>query len=143
MLKYVYSFLHIGESPDTEIGRVYVQDMDDWDLPDKTFFWDDNRQHLNFTLDRESGTITMLHGTKAGKYHLYFNVYDRKHTQEVKANVTVRVQNIPSEAVYNSGSIRISGITDEDFIRIYDYKVFIKPVVTTSLRFSFFILLIS
>lgn len=111
-----------GESPDTEIGRVYVQDLDDWDIADKTFFWEGNRVHPNFTLDRETGIITMLHGTKAGKYQLYFTVYDRQHTQEVKANVTVTVQNIPLEAVHNSGSVRISGITDEDFIRIWDYQ---------------------
>lgn len=69
--------------------------------------------------------IYMKSGTHDGRYHLRFKVYDRKHTQtDVPANVTVTVKTIPHEAVLNSGSVRISGITDEDFIRIWDYKVF-------------------
>lgn len=68
--------------------------------------------------------ITMRHGTRAGKYHLRFKVYDRKHTQtDIPANVTVTVKEIPHDAVVKSGSIRVSGITDEDFIRIWNYRV--------------------
>uniref|UniRef100_T1J0L7 Neural-cadherin n=1 Tax=Strigamia maritima TaxID=126957 RepID=T1J0L7_STRMM len=106
----------------TDVGRVFVQDLDDWDLPDKTFFWDDNKEHPNFRLNRDTGMITMLPGTRTGRYQLYFVVYDRKHTQEVKANVSITVQEIPLEAVMNSGSVRLAGISDEDFIRIWDYK---------------------
>ncbi|KAI8117964.1 Neural-cadherin, partial [Lucilia cuprina] len=52
-----------------------------------------------------------------------FKVYDRKHTQtDVPANVTVTVREIPHEAVINSGSVRLSGITDEDFIRVWNYR---------------------
>ncbi|TGZ48742.1 Uncharacterized protein DBV15_06802 [Temnothorax longispinosus] len=106
-----------GQSPDTEIGRVYVYDLDDWDLPDKKFYWE-GLEHAQFRLDEDSGMIYMKSGTHDGKYHLRFKVYDRKHTQtDVPANVTVTVKSIPHEAVLNSGSVRISGITDEDFIR--------------------------
>lgn len=70
--------------------------------------------------------IYMKSGIHDGRYHLRFKVYDRKHTQtDVPANVTVTVKTIPFEAVLNSGSVRISGITDEDFIRVWDYKVII------------------
>ena len=59
-----------------------------------------------------------------GRYHLQFRVYDRKHTQtDVPANVTITVRELSHEAVLNSGSIRLSGITDEDFIRIWDYHL--------------------
>ena len=58
------------------------------------------------------------------RYELEFQVFDRYHTQyRVPANVTVIVQDIMKEAVINSGSIRIAGVSDEDFIRIWDYKV--------------------
>ena len=47
----------------------------------------------------------------------------------MQANVTVIVQNLPEEAVLNSGSVRIAGLSDEDFIRIFDDK---KRVVKKS-----------
>ncbi|XP_050552731.1 neural-cadherin isoform X1 [Spodoptera frugiperda] len=116
----VYSYQ--GQAPDTEIGRVYVYDLDDWDLPDKKFFWESS-EHPNFTLNEETGMIQMRHKTREGRYHLKFKVYDRKHTQtDVPANVTVYVKEISHDAIINSGSIRISGISDEDFIRVWNYK---------------------
>lgn len=112
-----------GQAPDSEIGRVYVYDLDDWDLPDKKFHWD-SEPHPQFRLNEDTGMITMRQNTKAGKYHLKFKVYDRKHTQtDVPANVTVTVKEIPHEAVIKSGSVRLAGITDEDFIRVWNYRV--------------------
>ena len=29
----------MGDSSSCDIGRVYVNDKDDWDIPDKTFSW--------------------------------------------------------------------------------------------------------
>ena len=138
-----------GQSPDTQVGRVHVYDLDDWDLPDKKFYWE-SKEHPNFSLDQDTGMLTMHHGTRDGtsvsphygrkrqflfffflnvfirchRYHLRFHVSDRKHTQnDVPANVTVTVREITHEAVINSGSIRLAGITDEDFIRIWEYRV--------------------
>ncbi|KAF5298417.1 hypothetical protein FQR65_LT01195 [Abscondita terminalis] len=120
--KEIFVYNYQGQAPDTEIGRVYVYDLDDWDLPDKKFYWE-GADHPRFKLNEDTGMITMRHGTKDGKYHLRFKVYDRKHTQtDVPANVTITVKEIPHEAVVNSGSVRIAGITDEDFIRIWNYK---------------------
>ena len=64
----------------------------------------------------------MKHGVREGRYFLQFKVYDRKHTQtDVPANVTVVVREIPHEAVINSGSMRVVGISDEDFIRTWNW----------------------
>lgn len=113
-------------------------DLDDWDLPDKKFYWE-GLEHAQFKLDEDTGMIYMKSGTHDGRYHLRFKVYDRKHTQtDVPANVTVTVKTIPHEAVLNSGSVRISGITDEDFIRIWDYKVSLVVVVVCRSRNDFF-----
>ena len=74
-------------------------------------------------MEKDTGIITMKHGIPEGRYILQFKVYDRKHTQtDVPANVTVVVKEIPHEAVVNSGSFRIVGITAEDFVRIWDYE---------------------
>ncbi|KAG1685476.1 Neural-cadherin [Nymphon striatum] len=119
--KEIFVYNYKGMAPNTSVGRVHVNDLDDWDLGDKTFFWR-STHHPNFDLDRDTGMITMLNGTRGGQYFLEFNVIDRQHTQEVTANVTVTVQEITEEAVFSSGSFRIFGTSAEDFIRIYDWK---------------------
>lgn len=92
-------------------------------MPDKKFYWE-GLEHAQFKLDENNGMISMRAGTHDGRYNLRFKVYDRTHTQtDVPANVTVTVKTIPHDAVINSGSMRISGISDEDFIRVWDYKV--------------------
>ncbi|XP_058799205.1 neural-cadherin isoform X1 [Phymastichus coffea] len=120
--KDIFVYNYMGQSPETEIGRVYVYDLDDWDLPDKKFYWD-GPEHDQFKLNEDTGMISIKPGTHDGKYQLKFKVYDRAHTQtDVPANVTVTVKTIPHEAVWNSGSVRISGISDEDFIRVWNYR---------------------
>ncbi|XP_026817887.1 neural-cadherin isoform X2 [Rhopalosiphum maidis] len=120
--KEIFAYNYMGQAPDTEIGRVYVYDLDDWDLPDKKFY-PDGTEHPRFKLNDTTGMIMMRHGTREGQYHLRFKVYDRKHTQtDISANVTVTVKEISPEAVMNAGSIRIAGISDEDFIRIWNYR---------------------
>lgn len=64
-----------GEAPDTEIGRVYVDDPDDWDIGDKTFDWIDG-SHPNFDLNSDTGMITMLQGVKEESYILRFKVFE-------------------------------------------------------------------
>ncbi|XP_071744986.1 neural-cadherin isoform X6 [Lepeophtheirus salmonis] len=122
----VYNYM--GQAPSSGIGSVYVYDRDDWDLPDKTFSWSDGKpQYPYFSLNKETGLITMKHGILEGRYVLRFKVYDRKHTQtDVPANVTVVVKEISHEAVINSGSFRIVGLTDEDFVRIWKEQKVVK-----------------
>ena len=59
--------------PDTVVGRVYVEDPDDWDLPDKTFNWVEGDKR-RFGLDTDTGDITMYQGTANGTYPLKFTV---------------------------------------------------------------------
>ena len=66
----VYSYM--GEAPSSEIGRVYVYDLDDWDLADKTFSWQSGKpQYPYFSLNKETGMITMKHGTPEGRYRMW------------------------------------------------------------------------
>ncbi|GFY53891.1 neural-cadherin [Trichonephila inaurata madagascariensis] len=123
--KDIFVYNYTGASKPTRpvmIGRVHVEDADDWDLPDKVFYWKDNNQHPNFDLDVETGEIFMKDLVSGGRYSLHFTVVDQKRHEEVTAIVTVTVKEIPEEAVYSSGSIRIAGHSDEDFIRIWDWK---------------------
>ena len=37
--KEIMVYNYMGDAPSCDIGRVYVNDKDDWDIPDKTFSW--------------------------------------------------------------------------------------------------------
>ena len=114
----IFVYNYKGEAPNTEIGRVYVDDPDDWDLPDKTFFWRDGK-HTSFSLDENTGMITMLHGTPEDTYQLNFRVIEESdliQRHEVDASVVVTIKEIPEEAVDKSGSIRFIDISAEKFV---------------------------
>lgn len=118
----IYKWPESTYTTDTEIGRVYVHDLDDWDLPDKKFYWDGSEPPF-FYLNENTGMLTMRSITPKGKYYLRFKVYDSKHTQiGIEANVSVLVQEVTREALDNSATIRITGLSDEDFIRVWDYR---------------------
>ncbi|XP_054282160.1 neural-cadherin-like [Macrosteles quadrilineatus] len=114
--KHIFVYNYMGQIPDTAIGRVHVEDLDDWDIPDKMFYWDSS-EHVRFRLNEDTGMITIRQGTPDGRYILRFKVYDRRHTRtEVFCNVTVTVKELPHQAVLKSASLRITGLTDEQFI---------------------------
>ncbi|XP_035781928.1 neural-cadherin-like isoform X3 [Anopheles albimanus] len=119
--KEVIVYNYQGQAPDTPIGRVFVNDLDDWDTSDKLFYWDE-AENPRFKLDDTSGMVTMRRGAREGRYRLRFKIYDRKHAQESYANMSVQVKHISYEAIVNSGSVRLAGITDEDFIRVWNYR---------------------
>lgn len=119
-----------GLSPDVQIGRVYVDDPDDWDLPDKIFQWADFANPY-FSLEI-NGTITMKKGAPEDQYTLNFKVTEESplipYHQE-SATVAVTVKYIPEEAVRKSGSIRMQGVTVEEFIEKFPDEVNLRFVV--------------
>ena len=59
----IFVYHYENHSPDTQIGRVYVNDPDDWDLPDKTFkFRQPSKWRNKFELNSNTGMITMKRG---------------------------------------------------------------------------------
>ncbi|XP_069195930.1 putative neural-cadherin 2 [Procambarus clarkii] len=75
------------------LGRVYVQDPDDWDASAKTYAW---RHHQSgFFLSASTGALTMAPNTPDGRYELGFWVSDASQGQSgVMANVTVEVKSL-------------------------------------------------
>ncbi|XP_049940787.1 neural-cadherin-like [Schistocerca serialis cubense] len=115
--KNVLVYKYQDQTPETDIGRIYVEDPDDWDLRDKTFYWR-TYEHHRFKIDEDTGMITMKHNTPDGIYKLDFRVCDHIHLQNnVTASVTVTIKTIPYDRVINSASVRFHGISDEDFVR--------------------------
>ena len=83
--------------PDTVVGRVFVEDPDDWDLPDKTFSWLEGEEYRHFELDTDTGNITMKYGTPNGSYPLKFQVRPRIQAhgcEELKPDIDVGVDEL-------------------------------------------------
>ncbi|XP_033215756.1 DE-cadherin-like isoform X2 [Belonocnema kinseyi] len=129
----IFVYNYKGEAPDSEIGRVYVKDPDDWDLPDKRFTW--ISEHDGFQLNPETGMITMLSGTTNNTFILKFRVEEQSNffrlgrsTIVAEAIVNVTVKEIPEEAVFKSGSVRFYGMNSEEFVSPLDSEISKKDI---------------
>ncbi|XP_050313481.1 DE-cadherin [Anthonomus grandis grandis] len=100
------------------IGRVFVEDLDDWDLPDKEFIMVSENPYFQVS-EEDKGMIIMDSSTQEGNYFLSFNVTEESAIiprHSVRADVSVTVKAIPKEAVEKSGSVRIFGCNIEEFV---------------------------
>ncbi|XP_054289195.1 neural-cadherin-like [Macrosteles quadrilineatus] len=106
-----------GSEKDMEIGRVYTEDPDDWDLPDKTFSW--MSKAAGFRLDQDTGGLRMSRDTRPGVHHMSARVRDARHPLRptVVCNVTVSVEDISKEDVANSGVVTLAGVSEVNFIK--------------------------
>lgn len=87
-------------------------------MPDKTFAWSSaHTAPPHFTVTAFGGFITMRAGTPPGVYALKFHVRDNVRQEEADATVTVTVKEITEEAVRKSGSIRLTGMDQDEFVR--------------------------
>ncbi|XP_071179939.1 neural-cadherin-like isoform X3 [Mytilus edulis] len=111
----IHVYNYKGMFKNIEIGAVNYADLDDHDIDDKTFVGPDNYQKF-FSVNRESGMITMLHNVPTGKWTFNVDVSDRVDKLTTKSSVTVTIEELPEEAPYKSGSVRLSGTTPEEFI---------------------------
>ncbi|KAK4295368.1 hypothetical protein Pmani_032058, partial [Petrolisthes manimaculis] len=100
-----------GGGAEVDLGRVYVDDPDDWDLDDKTFQWA-GPPHPHFSLHSHTGHIFASTQLRERRYELQFLVSDRVWKQEgVSANVTVEVRYLSPETLSHSVPITLSPTT--------------------------------
>ncbi|KAH9502649.1 hypothetical protein Btru_074016 [Bulinus truncatus] len=117
----VFVYNYKGQFGPVVIGRVYAEDLDDWDLPDKTFTFTGpaSMKHF-FSVDPSSGEITMKKGVKSNyggtPYQFKVEVYDKVFDKTVVSTVSVVVKDLSEEAVLNSGAVRLGGVTASEFI---------------------------
>ncbi|XP_071536735.1 putative neural-cadherin 2 isoform X2 [Panulirus ornatus] len=115
--KTVYLWKTQGGGSDAPLGRVYVEDPDDWDLSDKEFQWA-GPSHPLFSLDTHTGTIFASSQVREGRYELQFSVSDRVWNQRgVGANVTVVVRLLAPDTLAHAAPITLTPITPTDLTR--------------------------
>ena len=66
----IFVYNYTGMTGYVKIGRVYVNDPDDWDLGDKTFFWLSEGEVDGFDLDAPTGMITLDPTGVSGEHFL-------------------------------------------------------------------------
>ncbi|XP_064093764.1 putative neural-cadherin 2 isoform X1 [Macrobrachium nipponense] len=112
--KTVYLWKTQGGSSEAPLGRVYVEDPDDWDLQDKTFHWK-GQPHPLFSLNAQDGTILASSQVREGRYELHFSVDDVSWAQRaISANVTVIVRHLTQEALAHSSPITLMPTTPRE-----------------------------
>ncbi|XP_037788849.1 neural-cadherin-like isoform X2 [Penaeus monodon] len=109
--KNVYLCKPRGGGSDAPLGRVYVDDPDDWDVRDKVFEWV-GAPHPLFTLNRNTGDIFASSQVREGRYQLQFTVSDRLWGQRgVSANVTVTVKLLTDDSLTHATPLTITPIS--------------------------------
>ncbi|XP_071534217.1 putative neural-cadherin 2 [Panulirus ornatus] len=109
--KTVYLWKTQGGGSDAPLGRVFVDDPDDWDLGDKTFRWRGS-PHPLFSLNTHTGDIFASSQVTEGRYELQFAVDDLVWGQkDVAANVTVAVRVLPADALAHAAPITLTPTT--------------------------------
>ncbi|XP_069945504.1 putative neural-cadherin 2 isoform X2 [Cherax quadricarinatus] len=115
--KTVYLWKTQGGGLDAPLGRIYVDDPDDWDLADKTFRWVGS-PHPLFSLNPDDGTIFASSQVREGRYELQFAVSDRVWGQRgVTANVTVVVKMLTPETLAHAAPVTLTPTTPADLTR--------------------------
>ncbi|XP_045130739.1 neural-cadherin-like isoform X2 [Portunus trituberculatus] len=105
--KTVFLWKTRGGGSEAPLGRVYVNDPDDWDAGDKSYAWD-GPPHPLFSLDPRHGTVFASSVVREGRYDLHFRVSDRTWRQRgVAANVTVMVRLLAPAALARAAPISL------------------------------------
>ncbi|XP_066976553.1 DE-cadherin-like isoform X4 [Macrobrachium rosenbergii] len=103
-----------GQFPAMVIGTVYVTDEDDHDIGDKYFDIDATtppETEPYFSVDHDTGSITMRKGTPEGDHTLRVKVHDKFRNETAIGEVLIKVVDLTEEAVKHSGSFRLANYT--------------------------------
>jgi hypothetical protein len=97
-----------GEFEDVSLGNAFVEDEDDWDLPDKTFTFVSTQEW--FQVNADTGELFMRRGAPPQTHEVVCDVVDTsRDDQSARAYVYVEVNYIDEEVTGSAGSIVLSG----------------------------------
>ncbi|KAF4798042.1 hypothetical protein TURU_066602 [Turdus rufiventris] len=132
----IYSY--DGILPTTVLGQVSAPDADDWD---RKIYQFEGKTSRYFILNDNSGLLTIKEGTPPGTYNVRVRVIDGV-WPDVISTVKVIVKEIKDDALQNAGSVRIKGITPEEFIsqspekqsKYYQMKKLLSEILSVQLE---------
>ncbi|CAM4543358.1 unnamed protein product [Lepidochelys kempii] len=115
--KEIFVYTHRGKWSTTVLGEVFAPDQDDWD--NKTFL-SEGKMLKFFKLNQRTGSLVMVDNAPQGTYNLRIRVSDGV-WPDVISTVQIHVKELENEAIRNSATVRLAGITVEEFIRKDEY----------------------
>ncbi|RMC15145.1 hypothetical protein DUI87_07327 [Hirundo rustica rustica] len=132
----IYSY--DGILPTTVLGQVSAPDADDWD---RKIYQFEGKTSRYFILNDNSGLLTIKEGTPPGTYNIRVRVIDGV-WPDVISTVKVVVKEIKDDALHNAGSVRIKGITPEEFIsqsperqsKYYQMKKILSEIISVQVE---------
>ncbi|XP_064248017.1 neural-cadherin-like isoform X2 [Passer domesticus] len=132
----IYSY--DGILPTTVLGQVSAPDADDWD---RKIYQFEGKTSRYFILNDNSGLLTIKEGTPPGTYNIRVRVIDGV-WPDVISTVKVTVKEIKYDALRNAGSVRIKGITPEEFIsqtpekqsKYYQMKKLLSEIISVQVE---------
>ncbi|XP_074824817.1 neural-cadherin-like [Natator depressus] len=111
--KEIFVYTHRGKWSTTVLGEVFAPDQDDWD--NKTFL-SEGKMLKFFRLNQRTGSLVMVDNAPQGTYNLRIRVSDGV-WPDVISTVQIHVKELENEAIRNSATVRLAGVTAEEFIR--------------------------
>ncbi|XP_048672720.2 neural-cadherin-like [Caretta caretta] len=115
--KEIFVYTHRGKWSTTVLGEVFAPDQDDWD--NKTFL-SEGKMLKFFKLNQRTGSLVMVDNAPQGTYNLRIRVSDGV-WPDVISTIQIHVKELENEAIRNSATVRLAGITAEEFIRKDEY----------------------
>ncbi|XP_043937612.1 neural-cadherin-like [Protopterus annectens] len=111
--KEIYVNNYEGKMPTTVLGKIHAPDPDDWDNKTYTF---ERQVSKHFILNQRTGLVMIKANAPSGDYDFKVRVSDGV-WPDVVSTVRVFVNELTDEDIYNSGSVRITNITAQEFIQ--------------------------
>lgn len=87
-----------------------------------------------FVLNKRTGFLIIKENAPPGTYQFQVRVSDDVWPDAV-SSVSVHVRELRDDAIYNSGSLRLAGMTDTTHTHTSEMKIYFSPIFDSSFIF--------
>ncbi|XP_077154662.1 protocadherin Fat 3 isoform X5 [Ranitomeya variabilis] len=133
----IYIVTMEDDFPGGVIGKIHATDQDVYDVLSYAL---KSEQKSLFKVNNHDGKVIALGGLDGGKYNLNISVSDGRY--QVSVDVTVHVEQLIQDMLYNAVTIRFENISPEDFVglHLHGFRRTVRNAVLTQKEDSLYII---